>query len=205
MALDDVWLISQEWDDGNESGVARGHYREMVGGEPDLENAGRQIVAHFHVAWRDLIAGETSVDATLVCTTAQRMTAPGSRIFTFFGAGDTGEISGPPIPAGLAVLFSKLTNINSRSTRGRMYLAFIAASKVLGGVVLDTAQAALNVLGEALLKEIRDVLSVGDMCGVVWSDKFKTSEDIANIELKPVLGSQTRRTNHHQPFAEDPV
>jgi hypothetical protein len=201
MAIGDVWEINQEWTDGNETGLYRGHYKEEEGLEPDLEVAGLAISAYFHAAWSDVIKVEVSEDATSVCTTAQRLTAPGSRVFTFFGSGIVGLKTGSPIASGLAALFSKYTSVNSPSTRGRMYAPFIAASSFVAGVVADAAKVALTVMADAILFDAATVDDVGDMCGVVWSDKLKTSEDISNIVLKPAAGSQRRRTNHHVPFA----
>jgi hypothetical protein len=82
-----------------------------------------------------------------------------------------------------------------------MYAPFIAASSFVAGVVADAAKVALTVMADAILFDAATVDDVGDMCGVVWSDKLKTSEDISNIVLKPAAGSQRRRTNHHVPFA----
>jgi hypothetical protein len=201
MAIGDVWEINQEWTDGDENGLFRAHYKEEDGGEADLEAAGLKISAYFHTAWTDAIKVEVSEDATSVCTTAQRLTAPGSRVFTFFGSGVVGLKTGVPIASGLAALFSKYTNVNSASTRGRMFAPFIAASSFIAGVVTDAAKIALTVMADAVLFDAAEVDDVGSMCGVVWSDKLKTSEDITNVILKPAAGSQRRRTNHHVPFS----
>lgn len=202
MTIDDVWIIQQEWRYQNESALYGGHFREVEGLESDLEQAGISIAAHFDPFWTALLIPKLSDEVEVICTTAKKVTAPGSRIFTFYGAGVTGDVVGPPIQAGEAVLGAKYTAVNSATTRGRIFAPFIAAVHKSVNQILDSSKLVLTVMLEAMLRPdpAEDVDNVGEMCGVVWSDKLKTSEDITNIDLRPVLASQRGRVERHQNF-----
>ena len=201
MSMNDVWEINQEYRFDEESGLYRGHYKEVVGGETNLEQAGLKIVLALHTLLSNIIAPNLASETDLVCTTARKVSGEGSRVFTQYGTEDIGSMAGPPIEAGTAVLVSKYTATNNAHARGRAFMPFLSKDFSFNGLVTVEHAITLEAMAEDYLNPQQlDVDDVGEMVGVVWSGTTSASFDIVNVVLRPRLASQRRRKVHHQPF-----
>lgn len=115
------------------------------------------------------------------------------------GAG-VGTLPGDLIPSQVAAVLSKRTNVASKSTRGRIYVAFPDedANEING-----TPSAAYLGLLAAVANLADDTLTIGagvntvTMQPVVYSRKLGTAQPIVVVTVNPRWATQRRRSHQY--------
>jgi hypothetical protein len=142
--------------------------------------------------------------AFVVCTTARRIPpAEVTRIFVDYSA-QAPSILGEAVAAQSAMLFSMYPAPGAEIKSGRNYIPFLFRDQAKEGQILQASVGDLEVsFGSWLLEML--LITEGDLKPVLY--RYATDilpaviVDIAEMVLRPVLASQRRRVQHHQPFS----
>lgn len=202
-AVGDIWECVAEFGLGSERGSMVFH-REVTDVSDTSEIVmGDGIVTSLLTDAQATVADHMGTDAFLVCTTARRV-PPAEITRTFVNYGTQAlSILAKAVAAQSSVLLSMYPEPGGAIKNGRNYMPFLENIQQDAGQILAAGKAALE---DSLNTWLLDVmtLTAGNLKAVLY--RYATDIDpaviveIAESVLRPVLASQRRRVQHHQPF-----
>lgn len=202
MAMFDIWESVLTFIEGREQAEIVIHHKLEAENEADLEDTAIALLTAVTSKANDIMEelNPTTVQMAVATTHRIKGTAGTSRYFTLF-PGATGGVSSDSVGAQLAAVFSKYTDNNSPTERGRTFWPFIARSIQNSGQIGLTVALSVQSDLDALYKDGFSDGQTNSWNGCIWSRKDQTGYEITQVVLRPVLALQRRRVQHKQPFA----
>lgn len=201
MAVGDIWEWTVEIREttSGERGLVTGHHKLTIENDTDLSDTGNNLATQVTVLATEVVDAISGPNVGTVCGTSHRVSPTGSRIFTNYLQTGYGIQTDPAIPAQTAVLCAKYSDTLTQQGRGRVFWPFLSASFTSSGVILASYT---NTITPQLEKLYLDDLTAGQNTfePQVWSRVGSQAHKITDLDLRPVLHSQRRRVNLHQPF-----
>lgn len=207
----DVWQWETEFLEkgSGERGIVTGHHRlSDFASASDMKTVGNTFVSQINALWEAMIASADFVpfDVVISCSTAQRISPAGGRVFVSYGTGQEGNGTiGSSVPAQCSVVITKYSDATHRSGRGRVFLPFISDEAQKSGVLESSKLTDIeNGLAAMYVNELATLVN-DKFTPVVYSRKLGQPFDIVDLDVNPVLGTQRRRVNMHQRTAPNSV
>jgi hypothetical protein len=200
----DIWECAVEFALNQERGTVVFH-KEVVVVNESLESVmGADLANELNTLSTSSNSSFLGLDAFVVCATARRVPpADVTRTFVEFGV-QTKSILAEAVAAQSSMLFSMYPDPGGEITSGRNFIPFLMRDQAVSGQILQASKADILTSFSTWLLDLIEITS-GDLKPVLY--RYATDidpaviVDIAEMILQPVLASQRRRVQHHQPFS----
>ncbi len=204
MAIGDLISCNIEFENGPERAMNVLGYQVSALTETSESIFIQALVDEVVVEAQEAVLNVMGGGSLLVCVTGRRV-LPGdpTRIFTAFGPG--GASLDPSLPGGAQVcaILSKYPDAGEIPKQGRLYFPFMAKDLSDEGQIKDASKAIIKSETDPWLLDPLVLTSVGTVLPAIIRlvPGFPSVASLVQeIVLRPVLGTQRRRVQHHQNF-----
>ena len=195
-----------EWSNGPEKGMMCRHYVITDANETNEEAFMEGMVDEITTLCEAITSAISADETVFNCATLQRLktlipvAGAATRIFYKFGLGIPVSANAPAKGAQQSAVVSLYPASGSNPKQGRNFFPFLRGDFTEEGQIKNANQATIHNELDKITMDPIVASSIGTLAPVIYSKATELYADILSSVLRPVLATQKRRVDHHQPF-----